>query len=138
MHVAEPLSEDIHGEADDHGRFELACPTGRVAFYARNPDGRLAGYTAVDTQEAREIVIVARPAATARGRVVDEKGKPWASLNVSYCCGIRVADNDLRFPGQVLVTDGEGRFEAPGLPTGLTCTFYAYHPGATDVRVRRG
>ena len=75
---------DAHGDADNRGRFEVPCSAGRSIIYARSPAGDLAGYTAVDDKDDREVAIVAGPAATARGRVVDENGKPWASATVAY------------------------------------------------------
>ena len=72
------------GDADDRGRFALPCPDGKVVIYARSPDGRFAGYALFDRKDGRGPTIVAVPAASARGRVLDSNGKPWASVNVVY------------------------------------------------------
>ena len=117
---------DAHGDADDRGRFEVPCPTGKAIIYARSPAGDLAGYMAVDDKDDREVAIIAGPAATARGRVVDEDGKPWASGNVAYYVEIGPPGAGMVAPvaaTQVVLTDDDGRFIAPGLPVGTTVLF---------------
>jgi hypothetical protein len=83
---------------------------------------------------------VARPATTARGRVVDQDGKPWASINVVYWTDVGLpADGRDGPPGAVqsVITDADGRFTAPGLPIGRRCVFQAYSPkGRENTAVR--
>jgi hypothetical protein len=124
--VDEPVPS-VHGDADDQGRFELPCPAGKFIIYARNPENTLASYAVVDNPEGHEVAIVARPATTAHGRVVDQNGKPWASTNVVYY--VEVDSARIR---QEVLTDADGRFTAPGLPVGTKCDFYAYAPGASN------
>jgi hypothetical protein len=130
---------DSGGNADDRGRFELSCPAGKALIYARSPEGSLAGYALVDNDGRREFAIVAGPAATARGRVVDEDGKPWASVNVAYSVLVAVdgADGDEAVAYQGVLTDDDGRFTAPGLPAGARCEFYAYSPQGRNRPSRR-
>jgi hypothetical protein len=125
----------IQGYADEQGRFDLFRMTGKVIVYARSPAGDFAGYAVIDGDDDRELDLVARPAATARGRVVDEDGKPWASIDV-YCvveAGLPSVGRD-KPPGagQSVTTDGDGRFTASGLPVGATCRFWTFGPGARD------
>ncbi len=85
--VVQPIEDRIppaHGYADDQGRFELPRMTGKVVVYARSPAGDLAVCTVIAGDDDQDINLLVRPAATARGRVVDENGKPWAAVNV-YC-----------------------------------------------------
>ncbi len=121
--------------ADDRGRFEVPCPAGKAIIYGRSPAGDLAGYTVVDGQGDREVAIIAGPAATARGRVVDEDGKPWVSGNVVYYRGTR------RRPQvrQEVLTDDDGRYVASGLPVGTRCSFYSesYRGRATGPHAAR-
>jgi hypothetical protein len=117
---------DILGEADEHGRFATPFPAGKVALYARDPDGSRAGYAVADTTGGREALVVIRPAATARGRVVDKDGRPWASTKISYVCTIFFeSGRDPACPIQLVRTDADGRFTAPGLPVGLGCYIIA-------------
>ena len=79
--------------------------------------------------------IVAGPAATARGRVVDEDGKPWASATVAYYVEIGPPGAGMVAPHaatQVVLTDDDGRFIAAGLPVGTRCYFYAHFPAAAN------
>ena len=85
--VAEPIGARIsptRGLADDKGRFELHRAFEAGLVYARDPAGMLAGYVTVDEDDDAELVIVAGPAATARGRVVDGSGKPYRGVRVEY------------------------------------------------------
>jgi hypothetical protein len=130
----------VNGYADDQGRFDLPRVTGKVIVYARNPAGDLAGSAVIDEDDDREVTLVARPAATARGRVVDENGKPWASLDVYYVveAGLPAVGRDgPPGAGQSVTTDDDGRFTAAGLPVGATCDFRAYAPGASNMASRR-
>jgi hypothetical protein len=123
---------NAYGDADDRGRFEMPCPTGKAIVYARNPEGSLAGHAVVVDKDDREITIVTGPATTARGRVVDENGKPWASVNVVY--SVEVGSASL---SQVVLTGDDGRFTAPGLPAGTNCDFSVDSPGAANRPPRR-
>jgi hypothetical protein len=81
----------------------------------------------------REPTIVVLPAATTRGRVVDEAGKPWAAVNVSDSLTIFIEkDRGRAAPEQVVLIDDQGRFTAVGLPAGLRCYFYASAPEGTN------
>jgi hypothetical protein len=86
----------------------------------------------IDGDDDPDVALIARPAATARGRVVDEDGKPWASLDVFAVVevGLPAVGRD-RAPGagQMVLTDADGRFTAAGLPVGATCRFWSYAPG---------
>ena len=74
-----PASEAFAG---GDGRFELPRPAGRFLVYARNSEGDLAGYTTVGADHNAEVTIVARPAAIARGRLLDRAGVPWSYARV--------------------------------------------------------
>ncbi len=107
--------------------------TGKVIVYARSPAGDLAVCTVIAGDDDRELTLVAGPAATARGRVVDETGKPWASINVGSHVEVglpAVGRNGRPGAGELLLTDDDGRFTAKGLPVGATCGFWASAPGA--------
>jgi RNA polymerase sigma factor (sigma-70 family) len=128
------------GDADERGRFELPCPAGKAIVYARNPEGTLAGYVVIDGKDAPQVTIVARPAATARGRVVDEDGKPWASVNIRYSVEVGLPAVGVSLPpgaDQVILTDDDGRFTATGLPVGTKCYVYAYYATASNHPSRR-
>ena len=115
IEVREP---EARGYADDRGRFAMPRFTGKVIVYARSPAGDLAGYAVIDGDDDQDVALIARPAATARGRVVDEDGKPWASLDVYAVVevGLPAVGRD-RAPGagQTVLTDDDGRFTAAGL-----------------------
>ncbi len=136
----EGRESSAHGDADGLGRFELPCPARKAIVYARNPEGTLAGYEVVDGKDAPEIAIVARPAATARGRVVDQDGKPWVSVNVVYSVAVGRPDLGISGPpgaDQVVLTDDDGRFTAPGLPAGTRCDFYPIDGDGDNTPSRR-
>jgi len=96
IEVREP---PVQGHADNQGRFELPRLTGKVILYARSPAGDFAGYAVVDGAEDSEKTLVARPAVTARGRVVDGIGKPCASVDVSYVVEVDLpADHGFGIP----------------------------------------
>jgi hypothetical protein len=85
--IAEPIGARIppaHGLADEKGCFELYRPFDAGLVYARDPAGKLAGYAKVEEDEDAEVVIVAEPAAIARGRVVDRWGMPYKGISVGY------------------------------------------------------
>ncbi len=133
--VVQPIEfrePEARGSADDRGRFAMPRFTGKVILYARSPAGDFAGYAVIDGDDDPDIALIARPAATARGRVVDENGKPWASLDVYAVVevGLPAIGRD-RAPGagQMVLTDDDGRFTAAGLPVGTTCRFWSYAPG---------
>ncbi len=135
-----PPSAGPIGSADDQGRFEVLREADKVIIYARSPEGDLAGYVVFDGKDDELITIEARPAATARGRVVDEKGQPWASVEVGYLveAGLPAVGRDgPPGAGQSVLTDADGRFTAPGLPPGSTCHFRAYVPGIPNNATRR-
>jgi protocatechuate 3,4-dioxygenase beta subunit len=128
------------GYADDQGRFELLRSTGRVIVYARSPAGDFAGLTVVAAGDDREVTLIARTAAIARGRVLDETGKPWASADVG--CHVEVGlpavgRDGAPGAGQLFRTDDDGRFTAPGLPVGAICNFWATATGARNMPTRR-
>jgi Carboxypeptidase regulatory-like domain len=122
------------GSADDRGRFELPRPFGRSFVYGRNPKGDLAGYATAGEDDENEVTIVAKPAATVRGRVVDSTGKPRAGVTV--ICGMYPHFEAADGPGgagQTTVTNAEGQFAIPGLLVGATCKLFAYnHDGSTS------
>jgi RNA polymerase sigma factor (sigma-70 family) len=123
------------GSADDQGRFELPRLPGKLIIYARSPAGDYAGYAVIGGDHDGEVTLVAQPAATARGRVVDEDGKPWVGIDV-YCVvevGLPAVGRDgPPGAGQSVTTDGDGRFTALGLPVGATCRVRAYAPDLGD------
>ncbi len=85
--VAEPIGARLpttRGLADEKGRFEFYRPFDAGLVYARDPAGKLAGYAKVEEDEDAEVVIVAEPAAIARGRVVDQWGMPYKGISVGY------------------------------------------------------
>ena len=139
--VAAPFEggQTASGDADDRGRFAVPCLVGKALVYARSPRGDLAGYAAVDHDGDREPTIVVVPAATARGRVIDESGKPWASVNVTYGIYAVVAGEGAGRAAcfQTVLTDDDGRFTAPGLPPGDRCYFSASAPGGANHPSRR-
>ena len=94
--VAEPIgirSEGSKGSADEKGRFELHRPFARAFVYARNPKGDLAGYATRAEDDDTELTIVAEPAASAHGQVVDSSGKPprECSSPMHFCSSSRVS-----------------------------------------------
>jgi RNA polymerase sigma factor (sigma-70 family) len=137
IEVREPPAQ---GSADDQGRFELPRLPGKLIIYARSPAGDYAGCAVIGGDHDGEVTLVAQPAATARGRVVDEDGKPWASVDVYYVVEVGLPAVGRDGPpgaGQSVTTDDDGRFTAPGLPVGATCRFWTYAPGARDDPSRR-
>jgi hypothetical protein len=130
----------VQGYADEEGRFELFDPSGEVVVYARSPAGDFAGYAVAGGEDDREITLIARSAATARGRVVDEAGRPWASVDVFYVveAGLPAVGRDgPPGAGQRVRTDDDGRFTALGLPVGTPCRISAHAPGAGRPPARR-
>ncbi len=129
--VEEPIGVRIpptRGVADDRGRFELPHYVEMALIYARNPQGDLAGYVTAG-EDREEVTIVAGPAASARGRVVDSTGKPRAGVTVSY--RILISPEGAEPPmgaGQSTVTDEDGRFSAGGLLPGTRCRLFASNP----------
>jgi hypothetical protein len=138
--VAEPIGERMppaRGVADDRGGFELPHHAERTVFYARSPKGDLAGYTIVG-EDRGEAAIVAAPAASASGRVVDGAGRPRAGVTVSYF--LLVSPEGQEPPivvGQTVETDADGRFVASGLLPGTRCRLFATDPGGGNSDDRR-
>jgi hypothetical protein len=131
--VVQPIEVRIppgQGYADDLGHFELPDPGGKaVVYYARNPEGNLAGYATLGEDDDTEITIVAIPAATAHGQVVDSSGRPRAGMCVNYAMLIDFEGVDVPVGvGQTIETDDRGRFTAPGLLIGSRCKLFAYDP----------
>jgi RNA polymerase sigma factor (sigma-70 family) len=127
--VSEPIGvriPPINGFADSSGRFQMPRIFGRSLFYARDPTGQLAGYAMHDDDDESEVAIVAQPAATARGRVVDSSGKPMGGVDVLYAVVIRLeVPGGFAGAGQSVETGQDGRFSAPGLLVGARCRLFA-------------
>jgi hypothetical protein len=137
IEVREPPAQ---GSADDQGRFELPRLPGKVIIYARSPAGDDAGYAVIGGDHDGEVTLVAQPAATARGRVVDENGKPWASIEVSCVVEVglpAVGRDEPPGAGESVTTDDDGRFTARGLLVGSTCHFWTSAPGGSQAMPRR-
>jgi RNA polymerase sigma factor (sigma-70 family) len=131
--VVQPVEGNIppvQGYADDHGRIALPDPAGKsLVYYARNPEGNLAGSVTLGEDNDTEITIVAKQAATARGQVVDSSGKPRAGVYVRYAMLIELEGVDSPASvGQTVETDDQGRFTVPGLLIGARCKLFAYDP----------
>ena len=114
---------------DDDGTFEISLPIGRALVYARDPAGSLAGFAIMNEDADTHVTVVARPAAIARGRVVDRSGVPFSDTRVAYSISDGPENAITKpFAGFPLVTDLEGRFTVPGLFIGARCVVYAIHP----------
>ena len=139
--VAEPIgarTPPSHGFADDKGRFELFRPFDRALIYARDPKGNFAGYFVVLVDYDTEVTVVAYPAATARGRVVDSSGKPLAKVQVHYAVTLElIAVDGPTGAGQSVETDDQGRFNAPGLLPGVGGRIFASGPAGGNSREHR-
>jgi RNA polymerase sigma factor (sigma-70 family) len=126
--VEEPIGArvpPVRGVADDRGRFELPRHVERALVYARSPNGDLAGYVMAD-EDRDEVTIVAAPATSARGRIVDASGKSRAGVTVHYAILISPGgDNPPVAAGDSTVTDADGRFTAVGLLPGTRCRLFA-------------
>ena len=119
-----------HTFADADGKFELPRPFGRALIYARDGSGNLGGFTVVSDEGDSDITIVVRPAAIARGRVVDASGKSWANVRVAYSISTERENADATAgAGLSLFTDELGRFTVPGLFVGARCKLFASLPG---------
>ena len=136
--VAEAIgvrSPPIRGFADDKGHFEFPRIFGRSLIYARDSGGNLAGYATLADDDVTEVVIVARPAAIARGRVVDSSGKPRVGMQVYYASLLHIAFPDaLAGESQSVETDEQGRFSALGLLVGAQCNLSASDPAGGNSR----
>jgi Carboxypeptidase regulatory-like domain len=118
-----------HTFADGDGRFELPRPFGRALIYTRDGTGNLGGFTVVSGEGDSDVTIVARPAAIARGRVVDGSGTPYGNARVAYSVSTeRENAHAIAGAGSSLLTDDLGRFTVPGLFVGARCKLYAIHP----------
>jgi RNA polymerase sigma factor (sigma-70 family) len=129
--ITEPIGDRIsptHGFADEKGRFQLYRPFGKGLVYARDPMENLAGFTTVEDSDDAELAVVALPAATAGGRIVDVAGKPYKGLSINYAMDLDRAGAAGPAAGQSSTTDESGHFIAPGLLVGARCTFFANHP----------
>ena len=125
------------GFADDRGRFELPRLFGKLLMYARSPKGELAGYATAGDDDDTGVVVVARPAATARGRVVDSANKPRAGVRIH--CWMNFHLGAVEGPsgaGQYTDTDPEGRFILPGLPVGALCRVSVFNLDGGNARAR--
>lgn len=135
--VEEPIGAripPIRGVADDRGRFELPHHVEMALVYARSPLGDLAGYEMAD-EDREEVTILAAPAASARGRVVDAAGKPRAGVTVHYAVLIGPeADRPPIAIGDLTTTDAAGRFTAVGLLPGMRCRLSASNPEGGNSR----
>ncbi len=110
------VTTDANGKATTRRR---ARP---LAYRAQSADGKLLGITTVKADQ-KEATLVLKPAASAKGRLVDEKsGKPLAKQTARY--GVRVFPRDISQSGYTLefggtaTTDDDGRFELKDLAAG--------------------
>jgi hypothetical protein len=112
--------------ADGEGRFSGERWRDRMLVYARDPEGAEAGCTEIAEQD-EAVTVEVRPAATARGKVVDREGAPLSNENVF--CRMKLALRDgspVAFQIEVR-TDLEGAFAVPGLLVGSSCDVRVLH-----------
>jgi RNA polymerase sigma factor (sigma-70 family) len=104
--AAQPAEFPLYGLEDGKGRTRLF----------RHPQKGLAGLREIKGDDNGTVVVRLRPAASARGRLLKDDGRPWPHVEVPMYCVLK------QRPGwafdhapQKVRTDAEGRFRADGL-----------------------
>ena len=112
-------STRFSANAGADGRFSGDRYGEPLAVAARTPDGALAGFASAKVDQT-DVEITLTPASTARGRVVDQDGKPLAGVRVQLGWGPEPPEDKLNYGPfhQQLRTGADGRFATGPLPLG--------------------
>jgi hypothetical protein len=104
---------------------------GRTLLFRHDKKG-LAGLREIKADESGPVVVRLRPAASVRGRLLTDDGKPWRHTEVSVRFPLTGRPNWVFIHGPDKVrTDAEGRFRIDGLIPGLK-----YHAVVLQTRTR--
>jgi RNA polymerase sigma factor (sigma-70 family) len=135
--------------ADKNGRFQTERGLDKTYLCAHSPDGSLGGVAEID-DEAKEVVIVLAPTASATGILLDPNGKPVANEEISWG-RYYIIDEDRQISQHAFVpkvkTDANGRFHLPDLVVGedypvslernnrylMACLVHPESPGPIDL-----
>ena len=111
---------EIRSRSGDSWRKESPEDRMLVSAHATHEGEDLAGTTLI-TPKSQTVFVPLKPAATVRGRLVDEAGKPISGATV-YCNfrqSLPMKDTFVAGCGGELKTGSDGRFEVTHLPVGL-------------------
>ncbi len=126
------------GSADDQGRFEILRQADKVIIYARSPEGDLAGYVGV-RREGRRADHDRGPAGGDRPRPGRRRGRQALAVgHRRYLVEVGLPAVGRDGPpgaGQMVLTDQDGRFTAPGLPPGSPGRLQSRWPGSEVARL---
>jgi beta-lactamase regulating signal transducer with metallopeptidase domain len=124
-------------QTDSQGRFVMKRTPNLGAFYARSPDGSLAGIARTDSGSSN-VQILLRPATRVLGRVVFPDGRPIARAGVegevvgyseqSPSGAEKPGGRSFRIETHA---DGEGRFELAGIPIGAEVRLEGWEESGT-------
>ncbi len=111
--------------ADKEGRFAFKRRQDKMVVYAKSPDGKLAGFVKV-FEEDRWVEISLFPAATAEGRLLDEKGNPIPNQRVQCNMGYlpRASGRSITLFAK---SDEQGFFSFAGLLVGVQVSIRPHH-----------
>ena len=126
-------------KADSSGRLAMKRSRSIAGFYARSPDGSLAGYARLEPKSS-DVTILLKPATKIGGRVVFSDGRPVPRARVQgELLGVATRDSSLiegakEDVGVLLETfaDGEGRFDLLGVPVGVKVRLDSWWQGPVN------
>jgi uncharacterized GH25 family protein len=129
----EPNTGAIQTRTDAAGRFRLVVPD-KANVLAVLPRAFQPEFPRVAVGGDREVEVTLRPGGSARGRVLDDTGKPIESVQVIAVvqCPDPAFCNPYWLTEAAVYTDAAGKFELKGIPGGAKFDFLK--PGLSDVR----
>lgn len=126
-----PAYSDVDSTTNAKGTFRFARRPVDMVLYARDEEGLFANIVQVGANDDT-VIIPLRPAASARGRLVDATtGEPLRSVRIAY--GVKWdGASTLQECGGTVQTDERGEFKPVGLVPGTNYRFTVFHPGPRD------
>jgi beta-lactamase regulating signal transducer with metallopeptidase domain len=129
----QPYAGSTQTKTDAEGRFRLRVPD-KANMLAVLPRDFLPQFPQVEAGGDKAVEVTLKPGRTARGRVVDDAGKPISGVQVI----VMTASPDPRIGNpfwlseSAVHTDAEGKFELKGVPDPARFDFLK--PGLSDLR----
>ena len=126
---------DLSTTTDANGEFKIERPAAAVVLMVRGERGSKSEGGAIIPADQETVEILFGPYVEARGRVVDESGKPVATGYID--CGLETAAGyqAYTFGGRSLLADGT--YILPGVIPGMEISVYYYRKAPFEDRTRR-